>query len=239
MPTEFKKVNEFLYRLDVPFDHLYTAVFVVLDEEPIVIDCATTQADVQELILPALSLMGVDHGKLLITHRHGDHSGGAPFLLSARPRIKQITLKAGEFLGNLEAIPLGGHTEDSMGYLDRRTGTLLSGDAFQFYGVGKYGCGIADATTYETTLSRVWDLPVSSIIPSHDFIIGGGLTATGKDATNDFLTTARNCWEEIKAFILSFPTDDDPFSVVAVWKEQYPSLPPLPSMTVKAVRKSI
>lgn len=238
MSAAFEKVNEFLYRLDIPFDHLYTAVFLVLDEEPILIDSATTQADVRDKILPALAAMGIDGGKHLVTHRHGDHSGGTPFLLAARPLFKQITLKAGASLGNLEAIPLGGHTEDSMGYLDRRTGTLLCGDAFQFYGVGKYGCGIADAAMYESTLTRACELPICSIIPSHDFI-GGGLAATGKEEVDAFLTSAREKWEEIKAFVLSFPTDDDPFSVVAAWKEQYPTLPPLPSMTVRSIRKNI
>lgn len=234
MGSEFKKVNEFLYRLDIPFDHLYTTVFLVLGETPVIIDSATTYDDVQERILPALFSMGIDEGKLLVTHRHGDHNGGTPYLLAALPRLRPLHLANGESFASLKAYALPGHTEDSMGYLDTRTSTLLCGDAFQFYGVGKYGCGICDAAAYEKTLLRAKELSPAAILPSHDFV-GGSAFAEGKEEVDAFLSSAHEKWEEICTFVRTFPCGGDPFAVVRAWKAAFPMLPPLPSMTVKAI----
>ena len=108
MQTSFTPVTDGLYRLDIPFDHLYTSVFLLEGKSPIVIDSATTRADVEERILPALRAMGVTElrGTLLLTHRHGDHSGGAPFLLEALPSWQLGTLLPERQLGTVTAIPL-------------------------------------------------------------------------------------------------------------------------------------
>ncbi|MBQ8310239.1 MAG: MBL fold metallo-hydrolase [Clostridia bacterium] len=239
MQASFLKIADDLYRLDIPFDHLFTSVCLLDGENPIIIDAATTRADVQSRILPALRAMRVTErsGTLLLTHRHGDHSGGAPFLLEVLPSWKLGVLSSDKNLGRVTAIPLGGHTEDSMGYLDTRTGTLLAGDALQFFGVGKYGCSVVDASLYEATLARVASLAPNAILPSHDFI-GGSAAAIGQTEVTALLDAARITWEEIKSFILQFPTDTDPFEVVRAWKAERTALPPLPSTTVKAVRKA-
>ena len=231
----FTPVADGLYRLDIPFDHLYTSVFLLTGEENIIIDAATTRSDVYGLILPALAEMGIEKASLLLTHRHGDHSGGAPFLSQALEGITLLPVRAGQTVGRVTAIPVGGHTEDSLGYYDAQTGTLLCGDGLQFFGVGKYGCSIVDASLYEATLSRVRALGAHAILPSHDFI-GGSASAVGEESVTALLDAAQSIWEEIKAFILSHPADSDPFEVVRAWKDAYPSRPPLPSITVKAVR---
>lgn len=235
MYTSFTPVADGLYRLDIPFDHLYTSVFLLAGETNIIVDAATTKADVCEQILPALRSLGITPDALLLTHRHGDHSGGAPFLTEGIPSLRLRTLLGGASLDRLTAIPMGGHTEDSLGYYDTETGTLLAGDGLQFYGVGKYGCSIVDATLYEETLARVEELGARAILPSHDFV-GGGASAVGEDAVAAMLRAARDAWEEIKAFIRAYPADSDPFLVVRAWKEAHPDLPPLPSITVKSVR---
>jgi len=233
----FEKITDGIFRLDIPFDHLFTSVFLLEAEHPFLIDAATTRADVETYILPALrktSAPSLD-GKLLLTHRHGDHSGGAPFLLKELPSWHLGVLSPERSLDYVTAIPLGGHTEDSMGYFDTRTRTLMSGDGLQFFGVGKYGCSIVDAALYEKTLARVASLAPDAILSSHDFI-GGSACAIGCEQVNALISSANKSWEQIKAFILSYPTDTDPFAVVRAWKETNPSLPPLPSITVKSVR---
>ena len=237
MDASFQKITDHIFRLDIPFDHLYTSVFLILSDTPIIVDSATTREDVSEYILPALERMGIDKACLLVTHRHGDHNGGSPFLLSALPHLTQHTLKDGASLGNITGILLGGHTEDSMGYYDNRSKALLCGDALQFYGVGKYGCSIVNAAMYEQTLDRLDALELSSIFPSHNFV-GGGAAAIGREEVARLLSSAREKWEEIRAFVLSFPTSTDPFEITRQWKEAKPSLPPLPSITVKSIREN-
>ncbi|MBE6588790.1 MAG: MBL fold metallo-hydrolase [Ruminococcaceae bacterium] len=237
MDSVFEKATDGIYRLDIPFDHLYTSVFLITGDTPVIVDSATTREDVSLRILPALSLAGFEKGSLLVTHRHGDHNGGTPFLLSALPALSAVTLRDGETLGTVRAIRLGGHTEDSMGYFDTRTGTLLCGDALQFYGVGKYGCSIVNAAMYEETLDRIKTLAPEAILPSHDFV-GGSAAAIGKNSAAALFASAREKWEEIKAFILSFPQSSAPFDVVRAWKTAHPTLPPLPSITVKSVWKN-
>ena len=153
------------------------------------------------------------------------------------PSLSPLHLRDGERFESITAISLGGHTEDSMGYYDTRTNTLLCGDALQFYGVGKYGCSIADAALYEQTLDRLDALGAHAVIPSHDFV-GGSAAAIGEEAVSRLLSSARSIWEEIKAFILSHEKRADPFDVVRAWKEAHPTLPPLPSTTVKSVWKN-
>ena len=65
-----------IYRLRVPFEAIYTSVFLIrLSTGPILVDCATTDTDVDTVILPALEEIGVSLSEIdgiVLTHRHGD-----------------------------------------------------------------------------------------------------------------------------------------------------------------------
>ena len=81
----FYKETEGIYRLRVPFENIYTSVFLLTAaERPILVDCATTASDVDECILPALAALGYalsDIGAIVLTHRHADHAGGLARIL--------------------------------------------------------------------------------------------------------------------------------------------------------------
>ena len=125
------------------------------------VDCATTAEDA-EIILGAADSMGIDRNKIthiLLTHAHGDHAGGLRHLL---PKLPNATVCAGsryaaDRLGlerflllsvgqrvadGIDAVSLSGHSSDSVGYLDTESMTLITGDAVQLCGVGRYGCGL-------------------------------------------------------------------------------------------------
>ena len=89
----YKEVSD-IFRLKIPFDDIYTSVFLIKSSEgPILVDCATTAEDVDEYIIPALRLMGYapsDIRCLVLTHSHSDHAGGLPRLLELTPNIEII-----------------------------------------------------------------------------------------------------------------------------------------------------
>jgi hypothetical protein len=59
--SSFKKVSNYIYRLEVPFFTVYTSVFLIdTPEGYILVDCATTDEDVDGYIIPALQKQGVE-----------------------------------------------------------------------------------------------------------------------------------------------------------------------------------
>lgn len=236
MKPIFQKETEYIYRLCVPFEDIFTSVFLVEGELPILIDSGTTKEDVHEILLPALAERGIHQGTkgyLLATHRHADHNGGAEHLLKHLPCFEGLQLTDGDRLGVLTAYALPGHSKDSTGYLDNRTGTLICGDALQFYGVGRYGCGVGDATAYERSMERMVGLGLNGLLPSHAYV-GGAAAALGREAVEATVGAARQCWARIKAFVQELGAAD-PEEIARVYAMKFSCLPPLPSSTVRAV----
>ena len=59
MKERFEKVIGEIYRLKIPFETVYTSVFLVASESgAVLVDCATIGADVDGYILSALACMG-------------------------------------------------------------------------------------------------------------------------------------------------------------------------------------
>ena len=238
MERSFLKVAEGIRCLRVPYENIDTGVFLVEDDIPVVIDCATTAEDVDQWILPALAQQGIDGGSrgyLLVTHKHGDHAGGRPRLLEALPGFTAVTLSDGMELGSLTAVALPGHSDDSTAYLDRRTGTLISGDCLQFYGVGRYGCIVADVAAYEKSLERAAGMELWGLLPAHNYV-GGKAVATGADEVAAMVAAARQSWAEIRAFVETLPEEvTDPEDGQKLYVETYPQMPPLSLHTIRAV----
>ena len=58
-PSGFYKETDGIFRLQIPFDGLYTSVFLIKTASgAFLVDCGTTQADVEEILLPALEEIG-------------------------------------------------------------------------------------------------------------------------------------------------------------------------------------
>ena len=174
MAAEFYRETEGIRRLRVPFEGIYTSVFLIeADGRRILVDSATTAQDVEEVILPALAKLGLTLGDidtLVLTHRHGDHAGGADTLLHHAPTLSVVN-KADQLLcEGIMTYPMGGHTEDCIGVLDTRTGTLIAGDGIQGAGVDKYPCYTQNAVMYLETLARIReDARIQNILFSHAY----------------------------------------------------------------------
>ena len=173
MTNRFLEEIQGIYRLRIPFDTVYTSVFLIkANDKSILVDCATTAYDVDSYILPTLRAMGcglTDVDMLVLTHRHGDHAGGMTHILELAPRI-DIVSEMHTLCKDLSIYPLAGHTKDSIGVLDTRTGTLISGDGLQGAGVGKYRCYVADKEEYLKTIERIKkDERIENILFSHAY----------------------------------------------------------------------
>ena len=173
MRPRFEKECEGIYRLRIPFETVYTSVFLVkTDRGAFLVDAATTDADVNGIILPALDEMGYtlsDVRGLVLTHRHNDHAGGSRRLLSLRPDLEVIADER-TLADGVRTYPLPGHTEDSIGIFDGRTGTLLSGDGLQGEGVDRFRCSLKNREAYVETVKKLKsDESVKNILFSHAY----------------------------------------------------------------------
>ena len=189
MTNAFLKEREGIYRLKVPFEDLYTSVFLVkTPQRLILVDCATTADDVELCIIPALKEMGrelCDIDAIVLTHRHGDHAGGIDAILRHAPDIEVIT-DARELADGVCTYELHGHTSDLVGVLDTRTSTLISGDGIQGMGIGKYRCSLEDRAAYLSTLERVkGDERIENILFSHAYEPWNKDGAFGREAVLD------------------------------------------------------
>ena len=167
-----KKVNN-IYQLKIPFENIYTSVFLVDTlSDKILVDCGTKPSDVDDFIIPALKKVGIDLLEisfLVLTHKHGDHVGGLERIVSINPKIKVIDSLL-EFCASVEVYNLTGHTNDCIGLLELSTGTLLTGDGLQGEDVGRYKCYLENVEGYRETLIRILsDKRIENVVLSHAY----------------------------------------------------------------------
>ena len=179
------RLSDGLYRLYIPFEELCTAVFfAVYEEGTVIIDSATYPSDAEIYILPALHSLGIAPEQvrvIALTHSHGDHAGGAMRLSELLPNAEIVATEPTKIsnvreigdgdtvLGGLRAVILSGHTKKSAGYLDERSGILLSGDCLQLGGIGRYRNGIKYPELYRASVERVRGMDIKKLVASHEY----------------------------------------------------------------------
>ncbi len=168
---KFEVIEKGIHRLCIPFDNIYTTVFLLKSKNgTILFDTATTESDVNNYILPALKNENAVPDIVICSHSHSDHAGGLEYVLKAFPKVQNKTYKDGEVLfSRFKILELKGHSKDSVGILDLATKTLLSGDALQQLGVGKYKTHIEDKTDYLNTIEKLKNTDINKIIFSHNY----------------------------------------------------------------------
>ena len=171
--SEFVKEAKRIYRLKVPFMSVYTSVFLVKTENgAILVDCATTENDVKDYIVPALKKLGyeiTDINAIVITHSHSDHEGGLDTVTALAPSITVVTDERVLF-DSICTYSLPGHTKDFIGVLDGSDGTLITGDGLQGAGIGMFRCSLETKSGYLETLEKIKnDTKVKALLFSHEY----------------------------------------------------------------------
>lgn len=246
----FERLTERIWRLQVPFEDLYTAVFLLRTAAgDLLADTATTESDVRERILPALRAGGFAPKGIFISHRHGDHAGGLPYLAAALPHATLHMADPTGLPAHLasrthrvhEGTPLGagiaarclpGHTADMTGLYDEVSGTLLSFDGLQLFGVGRYGTAVEDLPAYLATLSRLKQAAPAAIIASHEYVDLGAV-AVGHAAVARYLDRCRAAMVALSDFARQSGLSD-PRAIAARYRAQV-ARPPVPPHTFAAL----
>lgn len=235
---DITKLTENIYRLKIPFANIHTSVFVFkTDTGALLFDAATYGTDVTDYIIPFLSELNIGKDELkyaFISHPHGDHAGGLSELCRQFPDLcvansggltgcelhgcKILKTKDSDtLLGYLKVVHIPGHTADSSGILDTRTGTLISGDSLQLYGVfgeGPWAVNITLIDEYFAALERVRALDISEIYPAHSYHpIGEAFV--GREMINAALDECKNAIFTIEGMIKSYPSKTDKEIAVA------------------------
>ena len=200
--SSFLEVVPNIFRLKVPFYTVYTSVFLIdTPEGCILVDCATTDEDVDGYIIPALEKQGVELAnvkKIVITHDHSDHAGGLTQILKRIPHI-EVVKDAVKLTDGVCTYPLAGHTRDFIGVFDSRTGTLISGDGLQGAGIKQYRTMLADKRGYIETLERIKrDERIVNILFSHAYEPWYKDFMFGRDAVLECIEECKNYIGEIK-----------------------------------------
>lgn len=186
MPPTFVREAQDIDRLRIPFDDLYTSIFLIRlqDDAYALVDAAMTEQDITDRLLPALRARGVSTEQvryLILTHGHEDHAGGKDAVLRACPQA-EIVREVRSLSDSVETVALPGHTRDFIGVLDKRSGTLITGDAVQGYGIGKYRCSLEDEAAYLRTLKQIKNEPcITCLLFSHAYEPWDQDRAVGRD----------------------------------------------------------
>lgn len=171
--AQFCEEKEGIYRLKIPFDTLYTSIFLLeCDGRRILLDTASNARDVDQYLTGALGEMGLalsDVDTVVLSHGHADHAGGLARILELAPAIS-VVRDVCRLTEQITVYPMLGHTKDCVGLFDARTGTLIAADGLQGAGIDRYRVALEDADVYRTTIERIrQDAAIQEILFSHAY----------------------------------------------------------------------
>ncbi len=231
-----KKINDGVYKIEIPFDGIYTCCFLLTSgDDCIILDSGSCSEDAEQYIIPQIKALGLIPKYIVASHFHGDHDGGMGALRAAYPGaifssfVKNgngaYCFSDGEILFcRYQMLNLKGHCEESLGVVDLHTKTLFSCDSLQLCGITKYGTGLDSVSQYKQTIQRVRGLDLDMIMTSHEYFPFGS-TAKGEDVPK-YLDRCIQAIEDIKDFALLHKdkSNDEIATLFGVEHPDYPTI---------------
>jgi len=220
----FSMIDDFIGRLKVPFEDVFTTVFTVKTPKgTALIDTATYPSDVDDHIVPALKAAGITEDSLkyiILTHSHRDHAGGLSRLhelypdavivsknqklQSEYPNAKFIDPSDGEeIMDVLRIVTVMGHSKDAVAILDTRTKSMITGDSLQLYGLfgsGKWGANIRFQNEHLKELNKLRGMDIEHIFASHEYD-SLGWRADGREAVRAYIDECEKALDDILGFL--------------------------------------
>ena len=230
---QFKKELEGVYSLVIPYKDIFTTIYAVKTPEGVLLlDAATYDSDINDILLPALDALleaGEQVRGVFITHNHGDHAGGLGELLRHMPQLVVYsnsealrekhpsadirTFLDGERLfDELYAVTIPGHTADSAGVLWKTQKCLITGDSLQLHGIfgsGLWGANIRLVDAHFEALKKLEKLTEAEELFTAHHYEPYGRTYHSREAILAALDACRAPLLELRELIAAHPDEDD------------------------------
>lgn len=256
----FSRINENICRVTVPYKDIFTTLYTVRTPAGVLLfDAASWDEDVEGYILPFLQESGVTPEELkyiFISHNHTDHAGGLKMLmphfpettiLSRSPKLHEKYSQCrcyrhedGEMLLDvLQVVTIPGHTRDCAAILDTRTGTLISGDCLQAYGIrgsGTWAANIMYPAEYIPAIAKVRTLDITQLLTAHDYD-PQGYRADSRESVQTYLDACLLPMANVQKLILEFPELDD--EALQAKYNYDPELPKIKHQVIGAMRTAM
>ncbi|KAL9094352.1 MAG: hypothetical protein Q9165_003493 [Trypethelium subeluteriae] len=148
----------------------------------IVVDTSGGEPEWAELVASTLKSMNISLSHVLLTHWHGDHTGGVPDLLRLYPHLKHYIYKNEPDKGQqdisdgqifrvegatIRALHVPGHSEDHMCFILEEEQAMFTGDNILGHGTS----AVEDLGTFMTSLQKMQAQTCTIGYPAHGVTI--------------------------------------------------------------------
>lgn len=242
-------------RITIPYKDIYTSVFILDTKDgTILFDTAFSDYDVDTFILPELQRRNLRY--IFISHNHRDHAWGLDRLMEFYPEATIVTrsdalaekfakfsvLRSNEgdmLLDTFQVVTTPGHTADSQSLFEAATGTLLTGDALQVYGIwgnSPWGACIHHIPEHFETLKKLRTLPIVDLLMAHDYHPYGN-EVYGTEEIHNCLDFCAKALLQVKEVVCAHPELSD--QELADLYNRDSGLPAVPAFVPEAIRAAI